>query len=162
MDVFDANREFISSSRSLRNEKGFYQSHPMTPNAKRMQSLPCTLGGKALWDIRQSANCVLPSGISATDRKCASSPIAQEYRSFASREQMLRRQARPVLGPVDKYNLGAATSHEIGWHADTPAARSQPWQRRTFHGLTQSESTRYYANMKATGSEASLRLIISP
>ncbi|CAE8652207.1 unnamed protein product [Polarella glacialis] len=54
----------------------------------------------------------------------------------------------------------AVTSHDFGWHADSPTSRARGLPRHPVHGMTQSESTRYVHNMKATLSEASMRLIL--
>ena len=62
---------------------------------------------------------------------------------------------RSPCSPIDKYNLGAATSHEIGWHVETPSVLRKPR-----FGIKESETTRFAHNMKATRSEVALRLIL--
>lgn len=53
-----------------------------------------------------------------------------------------------------RYHWGAATSHEVGWHVE----ETEP--RRPRFGLKESETTRYVQNLKATRSEAALRLLL--
>eukprot|EP00434_Breviolum_minutum_P034338 symbB.v1.2.030387.t1/scaffold3413.1/size57303/1 len=113
---------------------------------------------RRIWKLREEQNCPVPSGLSATCGNLAASPKSCEFLSVSNLQNNLRRHTRSSWGPSEKYNLGSATSHEVGWFVQSPAAVTL--LRKPKHGMKESETTRYVQNLKATGSEASLRLIL--
>ena len=134
-----------------------YPSHPLTPNYLRRE-LP-VVDVRNLWRLRDEGNCPLPNSKSATSSSFAVSQHSVEFDSVSSFRDTIRKHTRSPCSPSQKYKYGSATAHEIGWFLeDSPIQKIA--LRRPRHGLKESETTRYYNNMKATGSEASLRLIL--
>ena len=138
-------------------QPALYPSHPLTPNYLR-RDLP-VVDVRNLWKLRDEGNCPLPNSKSATCSNFAVSQHSTEFASVSSFRDTIRKHTRSPCSPSQKYKYGSATAHEIGWFLEeTPAQKIG--LRRPRHGLKESETTRYYNNMKATGSEASLRLIL--
>ncbi|CAK9036724.1 unnamed protein product [Durusdinium trenchii] len=137
-----------------------YPSHPMTP--QNLRSDLHVIDVRHLWRLRSDGNCPLPTRLSATCASVAASPKSSEFVSVSTMRDNVRKHTRSTFSPIDKYNFGAATSHEIGWHVEAPRAATafSAVRRPLRFGLKESETTRYVHSMKLSGSEASLRLIL--
>mmetsp|Transcript_254 Transcript_254/g.552 ORF Transcript_254/g.552 Transcript_254/m.552 type:complete len:147 (+) Transcript_254:30-470(+) len=138
----------------LGSRPALYPSHPLAANCRR--ELP-VVDVRNLWRLRDEGNRPLPNRESALCSSFATSQHSTEFASVSSFRDTIRKHVRSPCSPSQKYKYGSATAHEIGWFVeDSP----QILLRKPKHGLKESETTRYYNNMKATGSEASLRLIL--
>ena len=138
-------------------QPALYPSHPLAPTYLR-RDLPA-VDVRNLWRLRDEGNCPLPNSKSATSASFSASKHSVEFASVSSFRDTLRKHTRSPCSPSQKYKYGSATAHEIGWFLeDSPIQKIG--LRRPKHGLKESETTRYYNNMKATLSEASLRLIL--
>mmetsp|Transcript_43675 Transcript_43675/g.89209 ORF Transcript_43675/g.89209 Transcript_43675/m.89209 type:complete len:150 (-) Transcript_43675:70-519(-) len=142
----------------LGSHPSMYPSHPMASAYLRTElSRSSGINFQRILKLREEQNCPVPSGLSATCGTVAASPKSREYLSISSLQQNLRKHTRSSCCPSEKYNWGSATSHEVGWFVQPPCSVTL---RKPKHGLKESETTRYVHNLKATGSEASLRLIL--
>ncbi|CAE8598485.1 unnamed protein product [Polarella glacialis] len=141
---------------------GLYSPHPMLSNTNARIDLRThpKIDIRGVRKLREESNFTLPKAVSETCRSPAGSPAAIEFTSTGTLSDKQRKHARSSSAPIDKYKFGAVTSHDFGWHADSPTSRARGLPRHPVHGMTQSESTRYVHNMKATLSEASMRLIL--
>eukprot|EP00931_Biecheleriopsis_adriatica_P096098 TRINITY_DN69747_c0_g1_i1.p1 TRINITY_DN69747_c0_g1~~TRINITY_DN69747_c0_g1_i1.p1 ORF type:complete len:152 (+),score=24.04 TRINITY_DN69747_c0_g1_i1:77-532(+) len=145
----------------LSKQASLYPAHPMMPQYLRNSDLP-DVNVRNLWKLREQGNCVLPTNMSATCKSFKASPAANEFgTSLSSFSDRMRKHTRSPSAPCEKYNLGAASSHEIGWFVEnTRSAHIMGLPRKPTYPLSSSEPTKYVNNMKATRSEAAMRLIL--
>ncbi|CAE7357738.1 unnamed protein product [Symbiodinium necroappetens] len=132
-------------------QPALYPSHPLAPTYLR-RDLPA-VDVRNLWRLRDEGNCPLPNSKSATSSSFSASKHSVEFASVSSFRDTLRKHTRSPCSPSQKYKYGSATAHEIGWFIDESPTQ-KIGLRRPKHGLKESETTRYYNNMKATLSEA--------
>eukprot|EP00929_Paragymnodinium_shiwhaense_P047288 TRINITY_DN23980_c0_g1_i1.p1 TRINITY_DN23980_c0_g1~~TRINITY_DN23980_c0_g1_i1.p1 ORF type:complete len:273 (-),score=63.64 TRINITY_DN23980_c0_g1_i1:90-908(-) len=119
--------------------------------------------------MRTDTNCPTYTRESATCKNVGTASFSNDSLSLQTLMDKQRRHQRRLGAPATKYKPGAVTSHDIGWFANNDeglarhpsAVTSLGEARKPKYGVTQSKETKFYNNMKATGAEASMRLLIN-